>query len=478
MGKQFAISKEELARLYYQEGLSCPEIGARYGVSDTTVSNRMREYGMERRSNYIAIPKETLEQLYYEEGLNQKEIAERLGLSDSKVRHQMQEYGLNARGKLVDIPQEEVARLYYEEGLTQEQIGEIYGVSFSGISQRMRKWGMETRTQSDYKIEIQKELLEELYYNQRLTLKQIAEIFGVTDGTVANRMKEYGMKRRKHSDYTYIDIPKEELCQLYVEYQMTVSSIAEIYGCAVSSVYKRLAEHGIELRPLGSDKLKRIVPDERLEWSPDFAYVIGLVATDGNLRRDANEVKFYSTDHELTENYCRALGLRPDDISPDDWDNPDAVQVHVYHDTRHKEYKPQFHVVFSDYIYRAKLEDIGLTPNKSNTLNPLAIPDEYFRDFLRAVFDGDGCWCVSRGEIYGIITSGSPRFRRWLLDTIWRLTPITTGTIYNIDVRFQGRAAEELANFIYYRPDLPALSRKRGIWEEWMQNKPQYKKLR
>jgi transposase len=36
------------------------------------------------------------------------------------------------------------------------------------------------------------------------------------------------------------------------------------------------------------------------------------------------------------------------------------------------------------------LTDLGLTPAKSLTLGPLAVPDEYFRDFLRGCIDGDG----------------------------------------------------------------------------------------
>jgi hypothetical protein len=40
-------------------------------------------------------------------------------------------------------------------------------------------------------------------------------------------------------------------------------------------------------------------------------------------------------------------------------------------------------------LYDALLT-IGLTPAKSLTLGPLAIPDDYFPDFFRGCIDGDG----------------------------------------------------------------------------------------
>lgn len=325
-----------------------------------------------------------------------------------------------------------------------------------------------SKKRSDYVV-IPRETLELLYYEQGLDSNQIAKQLGVSARTILNRMREYGMERRGHWDYLYFDIPKEELYRLYVDEQLTAPAIAKRYGVSTNVVYRRMEEHGIEVRKGGWDKIKRIVPPEKLEWSPEFAYVVGLIASDGNLRTGVNEVKFYSTDKELADHYCRALGLRPDHTSSEEWSTPNAIAVHVYNDVRLKQYKPQYHVVFSDYAYRARLEEIGLTPNKSNTLQPLTIPDEYFRDFLRGVFDGDGCWHISnRKHFIAVITSGSSAFREWIINKIWSHTSIRTGTTQGIEIRFNGVAAEELGRFLYYQPDLLTLNRKKSIWIEWI----------
>jgi len=325
------------------------------------------------------------------------------------------------------------------------------------------------KRRSDY-VEIPKAVLEDLYYGQGLNTKEIAAKFGVTSGTIINRMKEYGLSRRGHWDYLYIDIPKAELERLYLQENRTAPEIAERYGCATSVVYHRMKEHGIAVRPGGWDKLKRIVPAERLQWSPQFAYVVGLIASDGNLQTNSNEVRIASTDREIADMYCAALGLRPHDISAMNWGNPNAVEVHLRIERR-PPYKEQYHILFSDHIYRAHLEAIGLTPNKSKTLGPLAIPDEYFRDFLRGEFDGDGCW--SKGRQYkkqfllGIFTSGSRIYLEWLQENIRRLSGIN-GYINGIDLRYQSKQAHQLGAFMYYAPNLPSLTRKRRKWEEWV----------
>ena len=182
----------------------------------------------------------------------------------------------------------------------------------------------------DY-ISIPKDVLEDLYYGQGLTAPQIAEKFGVTDGTIRNRMKEYGLERRKRGETLYIDIPKDELYRLYVEERLPTTTIAKMFGVASSLVFNRMKEHAIPVRHGGWDKVKRIIPTEKLEWSPDFAYAVGLITSDGNLRSGtgANEVKFYSTDRELTDHYCRALGLRPDYKSVEEWGNDTDDLVHA-----------------------------------------------------------------------------------------------------------------------------------------------------
>jgi DNA-binding CsgD family transcriptional regulator len=322
----------------------------------------------------------------------------------------------------------------------------------------------------DY-VAIPQAVLEQMYYGEGLTQREIGEIFGVTGGTIRHRMVEYGLDARTAQDYLRLDIPKTELERLYVEEGRPAPEIAAMLGCATSAVYRYMNIHGIPVRPNGSDKIKRIVPPDKLVWSPEFAYVVGLIASDGSLQTGVNEVRFASTDRELADHYCRCLGLRPDDVSAEQWPEANAPQVHMRIEDR-PPYKKQWHIIFSDFAYRARLEEIGLMPQKSRTLGSLNVPDEYFRDFLRGEFDGDGCWSranYSNGSsLLGIFTSGSRTFLEWLRDTLRRLAAIEKCSLRGIDLRYNGKAAEQLGRFLYYQPGLPCLSRKRDKWEAWM----------
>ncbi len=109
-------------------------------------------------------------------------------------------------------------------------------------------------------------------------------------------------------------------------------------------------------------------------WSPDFAYAIGLIATDGNLSRDGRHISFVSKDKEQILNFLKGL------------------KVKIYIGKSYSGYSGNsaFRVQFSNISFYQFLLSIGLTPAKSKTIGALKIPDKYFFDFLRGCFDGDG----------------------------------------------------------------------------------------
>ena len=61
------------------------------------------------------------------------------------------------------------------------------------------------------------------------------------------------------------------------------------------------------MKPLGKVKL---------EWSPEFAYAIGLLVTDGSLSKDGRHIILVSKDIEMIDNFrkCLASPIKPKDI--------------------------------------------------------------------------------------------------------------------------------------------------------------------
>jgi hypothetical protein len=110
-------------------------------------------------------------------------------------------------------------------------------------------------------------------------------------------------------------------------------------------------------------------------WTPKFAYAIGLLTTDGNLSLDGRHFDFTSKDVQLVKTFRDCMGL---------------LNVKIGAKVSGSSGKTYPRIQFSNVRLYKWLLEIGLMPNKSKKLGAIKIPDEYFFDFLRGHFDGDG----------------------------------------------------------------------------------------
>jgi hypothetical protein len=148
----------------------------------------------------------------------------------------------------------------------------------------------------------------------------------------------------------------------------------------------------------------------RIEWSPEFAYAIGLIATDGCLYNDGRHINFTS---------------------------------------------------------------IGITTRKSKTIGPVKIPKEYFFDFFRGSADGDGTFHSyfdprwrSSYMFYTIFISASRDHIDWLRGEIHgrlaingHITKSRSNSIYQL--KYAKSESLKLLPKLYYNADVVCLSRKR-----------------
>lgn len=198
-------------------------------------------------------------------------------------------------------------------------------------------------------------------------------------------------------------------------------------------------------------------------WSPELAYAIGLIATDGCLSSDGRHLFLVSKDIEQIRNFKKCLGLK--------------VKIGIHRSGAN--IKRTYHrVQWGDVFFYQFLLSIGLTPKKSLTLGALSIPDEYFFDFLRGSFDGDGSFYSyfdprwrSSFMYYLNFTSASPFHVDWLRETISRLLGVkghisktggegkNRGFIANL--RFAKKESLIVLRAMYLSPTQMHLSRKR-----------------
>lgn len=192
-----------------------------------------------------------------------------------------------------------------------------------------------------------------------------------------------------------------------------------------------------------------------VKWSSELAYTIGLIATDGCLYKDGRHINLTSKDIGQIRTFKKCLGIK------------NKVGLKNSGFVKNKKY---YYLQFSDVVFYKFLKDIGLTPAKSKTLKSLKIPKEYFFDFLRGCFDGDGSLYAywdkrwhSSYMFYLSFVSASIPFLKWLENKIYRYAK-AKGYISNDARSYQLKFAKEgskiLFEEMYHSNKIPFLKRK------------------
>lgn len=136
----------------------------------------------------------------------------------------------------------------------------------------------------------------------------------------------------------------------------------------------------------------------------DLWYLVGLIATDGNLSSDGRHVDITSKHLEFLEKIKETLGL--------------VNKIGTKY--REKGSEKYYRMQIANKNFYEFLISIGLTPNKSLSLGELKVPEKEFQDFIRGVIDGDGSirrWMhpSNGGEQWSLrIYSASIEFTNWL----------------------------------------------------------------
>lgn len=191
-------------------------------------------------------------------------------------------------------------------------------------------------------------------------------------------------------------------------------------------------------------------------WSPEFAYAIGLITTDGNLSNDMRHISLSSKDKEQIENFLSCLEL----------DNKITRNISGSGNW-------SLRVQIGDIHFYKFLIKIGLTPAKTKTLGKIKIPKKYFFDFLRGHFDGDGTfysyfdprWKNSY-MFYTSFVSASKDHIDWVrkeitrhLGVVGHMSKGKTSSIYQL--RYAKADSLKLLGKMYYNDQVICLSRKR-----------------
>ncbi len=169
-------------------------------------------------------------------------------------------------------------------------------------------------------------------------------------------------------------------------------------------------------------------------WTPEMAYVLGFFTADGNMiknKRGAHFISIEITDRDILEEMKRVIGSNHN------------IGLRERSFPQKTAYRLQ---IGSKEMFNNLLE-LGLTPNKSKSIQLPKVPDRHFPHFVRGYFDGDGS--ISYGlykrkdrkskkfVLLSSFTSGNKIFLHSLLKALKKLANIEGGSIYEKTRGFQ-----------------------------------------
>ena len=194
----------------------------------------------------------------------------------------------------------------------------------------------------------------------------------------------------------------------------------------------------------------------KIKWSPNFAYAIGLLTTDGCLSSDGRHIDLTSKDKEQLQNFLSCLEI--------------DSRIGTKHSSLGREY---LRVQLGDVNFYKFLLTIGLMPRKTKIISEVKIPDKYFFDFLRGHFDGDGSFYSywdsrwrSSFMFYTVFASASKIHIDWLRNKIYEFLTINghiSKSVNSSVYQLIYAKTESLKLFpkLYYNDEVICLRRKR-----------------
>lgn len=230
----------------------------------------------------------------------------------------------------------------------------------------------------------------------------------------------------------------------------------------------------VDRDPRGGHNRKQVNENFFEHWSPEMAYVLGFIYADGTIedcRKSSRTcyLQLSNNDRDLLEQIRESMS---------------SNHILYHRNVRKIEIRGKTYVCKESYNLRIgnkkiyiDLQNYGLKPRKSLTIELPEIPKKYFSFFLRGYFDGDGCVNTyqrkSGQTIQVIFTSGSFVFLERLNEMISDLLRIKPKNIPfqsgAFRLAFRANEAISVCKFIYKNLEAsPFLKKKYGIYQKYL----------
>lgn len=257
------------------------------------------------------------------------------------------------------------------------------------------------------------------------------------------------------------DYNPEIVAQLIYNYQtlkMPLIKCGKEFGISKAVVKRILQENNIHIRTNGEVHRKYNANDSFFSTeNADMAYILGFIAADGSISKNDNRIK---------------IGL-----STRDKNQLELIKSLMNINYPIKDYINSKNYEVSELIWTCQqhkndLAKYGIVPNKTYSLIfPKQLNKQYWRDFIRGYFDGDGCitgqkpeWkiCAYRKEILETIND-------FFFENGIKKVEISKRKNENLyDIRYASLISlHKIYDLLYYSDDIPYLKRKKEKFDSY-----------
>lgn len=276
MGKRVDIPKELLSQLLYEEHKSVTAIAKELGVSPHTIRRNMKVHGLVINAEYKKklLTYDVLYQKYIVENKSIKTLHKELGCGRDFLRERLSNYGL-LRAASYNPNEDDRTPLtfellhteYIENHLSVSAIASKYHYKPSTVRRHLKSKGifkgqtsfngMNISNIKNQKITDNAKFIE--LVQQGMSVSDLAEIYSCSQDTIYRKKKSLGLENS-----SYCDVDTDNIIDQYINCEKSCEEISETYNCSSGTIRNRLLESGIELRT-SFETNSVVIPAEDLE---------------------------------------------------------------------------------------------------------------------------------------------------------------------------------------------------------------------
>lgn len=215
-------------------------------------------------------------------------------------------------------------------------------------------------------LETYRERIENLYWNEKLSLAKIAKKIGVSAGLIRKNMVFWEIDRRQSRKIELNKPTREALEQIYYDKSKSIEDILKHFNIGLTTLFRWIREY--KINPIRRFKYKKTAFSED---SAERAYLLGLRAGDIHARR-----------------HCRQIVAELTTTHP--------AMIELFFSVFEKYGTPKKYIKRNKITGRNEWRAYILLNNSFDFIQTknFEIDNEYFYYFLAGFFDCEGCFYI------------------------------------------------------------------------------------